>query len=437
VDGANQLSTATHFGLLTVSGNTPTPASSVVVSGFSASRYTDNTFAAQGFTPANGNNTYTVTAQDTVGRLATNIVTVNLPTTVTYTYDANGNLLSDGQRTFDYDDENQLTNVTVTGAWKTDWVYDGLGRRRIRREFTWTGGAWVQTNETRYVMDGALVLQERHWNSEPGTNNPERILTYTRGLDLSGTMRGAGGIGGLLARTDASGSAFYHADGSGNITALIDAQNKIAARYLYDPYGNLLAKFGPLADANVYRFSSKEFHAPSGITLYEGRGYDANLQRWPNRDPLGEPGFEVLRRAAETRRTLDPNLYAFLKNDPLNTVDPFGLIGLPTDIDSISQSIWQAIRQGLWDEALDLIDQEADLLGDNAEKLRRALKQMRGLDKWRKQMCNWSRKQVQQQLKTLKKTLEDHLKEPYRNGKDDPETLRIRYMIDYLEKLLK
>ena len=161
------------------------------------------------------------------------------------------------------------------------------------------------------------------------------------------------------------------------------------------------------------------------------------MQRWPNKDPLGDEGFDVLRRAAESRRVLDPNLYVFLNNNPLNVVDPFGLIGLPTDIDSISQAIWQAIREGLWDEALDLIDQEADLLGDNAEKLRRALKQMRGLDKWRKQMCNWSRKQVQQQLKTLKKTLEDHLKESYRNGKDDPETLRIRYMIDYLKNLLK
>ena len=84
-----------------------------------------------------------------------------------------------------------------------------------------------------------------------------------------------------------------------------------------------------------------------------------------------------------------------------------------------------------------MIDQEADLLGDNAEKLRRAIKQMRRLQKWRKQMCKLSRKLVQQRMKTLKKTLQDHLKKPYRNGKDDPETLRIRYMIDYLENLLR
>jgi len=37
-------------------------------------------------------------------------------------------------------------------------------------------------------------------------------------------------VGGLLARTDRTGSAYYHTDGSGNITALIDANQFVAAR---------------------------------------------------------------------------------------------------------------------------------------------------------------------------------------------------------------
>jgi len=43
------------------------------------------------------------------------------------------------------------------------------------------------------------VVQERDTN-----NNP--VVTYTRGLDLSMGLSGAGGIGGMLARTDANGS---------------------------------------------------------------------------------------------------------------------------------------------------------------------------------------------------------------------------------------
>ena len=75
-------------------------------------------------------------------------------------------------------------------------------------------------------------------------------------LTVGGGFQSAGGIGGLLARTDANGSAFYHADGAGNITALSDGMESIAARYLCSPFGRITAKSGPLADANVIQFSS-------------------------------------------------------------------------------------------------------------------------------------------------------------------------------------
>ena len=42
---------------------------------------------------------------------------------------------------------------------------------------------------------------------------------------------------------------------------------------------------GPLADANVYRFSSKEYHAQTGFYYYGYRWYAPNLQRWMSRDP--------------------------------------------------------------------------------------------------------------------------------------------------------
>ena len=43
---------------------------------------------------------------------------------------------------------------------------------------------------------------------------------------------GVGSIGGLLARTDTNGSAFYHADGAGNVTGLLAGQQNMAARYM-------------------------------------------------------------------------------------------------------------------------------------------------------------------------------------------------------------
>ena len=158
-----------------------------------------------------------------------------------------------GTRSFAYDSENQLTNVWVPTTWQVSFVYDGLNRRRIERDYNWQSGAWVKTNETRFLYDGVQVIQERDVN-----NNPQ--VTYTRGLDLSASLTGAGGIGGLLARTDANGSTFYHADGSGTITALIDASQNIVARYEYDGFGRLIGKWGAMSVSNKMRFSSMPFN---------------------------------------------------------------------------------------------------------------------------------------------------------------------------------
>jgi RHS repeat-associated protein len=253
-------------------------------------------------------NTFTAVAEDSYYRRATNVVRLYLPPTRAFSADANGNLLSDGERFFSYDAEDRLTNIVVSNAWRTTLAYDGLGRRRVRREFTWTNSAWRLTNEVRYLYDGGLVLQERDSNNTPR-------LTYTRGLDLSGTLQGAGGIGGLLGMTTPTGTTnahyFYHADGSGNVLALVDAAGTVQARYGYEPFGRLFWQSGPLTNLNRLRFASKEMHPSSGLYDFGARWYDPFLQRWLTEDPLGEAG--------------GLNLYRFAANDPINQVDPYGL----------------------------------------------------------------------------------------------------------------
>ena len=118
-------------------------------------------FAAAGRNILNGNNTFTVTASDSLGRQDTNSVTQNLPSSVSLAYDANGNLTADGSRTFVYDQENQLTSVTVTNAaastsTKTDFVYDGLNRMRIKREWVWNA-RWQQTTFGIGIRAGGSV----------------------------------------------------------------------------------------------------------------------------------------------------------------------------------------------------------------------------------------------------------------------------------------
>src|SRR2546422_5869404 len=112
---------------------------------------------------------------------------------------------------------------------------------------------------------------------------------------------------------------------------MVNSSQSKVAEYRYDPFGNLISKSGSLADANVYRFSSKEIHANSGMYYFLYRFYDPNLQRWINRDPLGD-GVNPLLKLSRHRSSLgrpirlssghfegmgNPNLYAFVRNVPI------------------------------------------------------------------------------------------------------------------------
>src|SRR5262249_45287514 len=243
-------------------------------------------------------------------------------------YDSNGNLTNfGGYNIYTYDDENRLTQLSdsVYHSFQSGFLYDGLGRLRERIDYSWQSkGIWRPTNTVLYVYDGWRVIQERDSNSVP-------TVSYTRGNDLSGTMEGAGGIGGLLARSSGysggnwTSHAYYFADGNGNITYMLDSSQTMAASYRYSPFGSTISSSGSLATANIYRFSSKEIHVNSGMYYYGYRFYAPDLQRWINRDPINELGFKTL-NAGDEGIHLDEelNLYAFVNNRPIDGTDPKG-----------------------------------------------------------------------------------------------------------------
>ena len=122
-----------------------------------------------------------------------------------------------------------------------------------------------------------------------------------------------GGLGGLLAITDASqGSHFCAYDGNGNVTALVKADGSgLTAQYEYGPFEELFRATGPMAKANPFRFSTKYQDDETDLIYYGCRYYNASTGRWPNRDLIGERG--------------GMNLYGFVGNSPLNRVDRLGL----------------------------------------------------------------------------------------------------------------
>ncbi len=234
-----------------------------------------------------------------------------------FVYDDDGNLTQDGRWTYTWDAENRLITMTtradvaVTPVRRIEFQYDWQGRRIAKLVYdARTGGTLLST--ARYLYDGWNLLMELN-----GSN--AKVRGFVWGTDLSGTMQGAGGVGGLLKVTyygTATTNCFVGYDGNGNVTLLADAATgAVLAQYEYGPFGETIRITGPstgsMAKANPFRFSTKYQDEETDLLYYGYRYYNASTGRWTNPDPLEEDG--------------GLNLYAFAINTPVNVVDILGL----------------------------------------------------------------------------------------------------------------
>jgi RHS repeat-associated protein len=156
--------------------------------------------------------------------------------------------------------------------------------------------------------------------------------TYAWGLDASGTLTGAGGVGGLLLTSHHTPQAdggtqvttlapLY--DFNGNVLVYADvATSTITHRMEYDPFGQELSLDTLLpgegaAEAPRFRFSTKYTDGETGLVYYGYRSYSPELGRWVSRDPIEEKG--------------GINLYGMVGNDLVNGLDVLGqfLFGKP------------------------------------------------------------------------------------------------------------
>jgi RHS repeat-associated protein len=184
-------------------------------------------------------------------------------------------------------------------------------------------------------------------------------LSFVRGLDLSGTPQGAGGVGGLLFVGHFASAIGYHAvacDGNGNVAALVDAADGTeSARYEYGPFGEPLRVTGPMGKVNPLRFSTQYADDWTGDLKYLYRDYRPDLGRWPSRDPLmADEAFspdglglrpEVLMGAMANE---SPNLYGFVRQSPMNSVDHLGLLSIPDAADwALNHSLCLASTLGI------------------------------------------------------------------------------------------
>ena len=231
-----------------------------------------------------------------------------------FTYDLDGNLTGDGHWTYTWDGENRLTKVESLATGPTasqrrvTWEFDAKGRRVRQTTYNASTGAYLVTEDLKLVSDGWRHIAELN-----ATNNA-LVRSYVWGLDLSGTMDGAGGVGGLLLiNSAANGIHFVAYDGNGNVVALTKtADGTSAANYEYDPFGQPIRVTGVMAKENPFRFSTKRSDRTTEIQLYEQRPLISSISRWGSRDPIEEEG--------------GANVYCFLGNNVVSKIDLYGMM---------------------------------------------------------------------------------------------------------------
>ena len=231
-----------------------------------------------------------------------------------FSYDADVNLLQDGRWTYVWDGENRLINMTsLTNApagskLKLDFAYDYMGRRIQKIVSTNNGMAYIGQSTNLYLYDGWNVVVELGASGS-------LVRSYLWGADLSGSLQGAGGVGGLLGMAyygSSTTNCFVAYDGNGNVSALVNAANGgPLGFYEYGPFGELIRTTGPMAKLNPFREGTKFYDDETDLVYYGYRYYNPSTGRWLSRDPIEEQG--------------GLNLYGFTSNDGLNRSDMLGM----------------------------------------------------------------------------------------------------------------
>jgi RHS repeat-associated protein len=231
-------------------------------------------------------------------------------------YDANGNLLADGLRTYSWDAENRPTSISSSsGAFATESYRSNADGARVRVS---------SSVETRLYLDGL-------W--EETTTGATRSNYLLNGQAVA--VREASGGSSTL--------TYVHSDQLGSVSVATNARGQLLAQQEYDPWGKVrpYAVPRPTITQTKRNFTGQILDS-SGLLHYNARSYDPSTGRFisadtivPGSAPLTLSPHDAVATAAwgtaggGPRDPQQLNRYSYALNNPVRNTDPTGHFCVP------------------------------------------------------------------------------------------------------------
>jgi RHS repeat-associated protein len=147
------------------------------------------------------------------------------------------------------------------------------------------------------------------------SNVPDLVKTYAAAGAADKTYR---------VSTDQLGTPRVLEDAAGNVLKAMD----------FDEFGIKLSDSNPAFDF-PFGFAGGLYDADTKLTRFGARDYDASIGRWVSKDPILFGGGQT-------------NLYVYAENDPVNRIDPSGLLGTYLGFTIGAGSPWAPILGALF-----------------------------------------------------------------------------------------
>ena len=229
-------------------------------------------------------------------------------TTTTATYDAQDRLIQFGETTYTFSPDGQLASKTDTTG-TTRYTYDFLGNL--------TQAEFPSTLRVEYVIDAKNRRIGKRLNGNlvqgflyQGQLNPVAELDAEGNVVSRFVYADKGHVPAYMIK---DGTTYrFITDHLGSPRLIVNTDTgEIAQRMDFDTWGNVTQDTNP--GFQPFGFAGGLYDHHTGLVRFGARDYDPEVGRWTSKDPIGFEGG-------------DSNLYGYVMQDPVNGVDPSGLI---------------------------------------------------------------------------------------------------------------